>query len=248
MLITGATGALGAAAARTLAAAGAKLTLAAGSAHELAALAAELKDGGVTVVAIERRADSEVDATAIVDAALAAHGRIDVLVVASGTNEAAPIESLAVESWERVMDANVRASWLMARAVGPHMIAQAARGKVVLISSTRGKLGHPAGYTAYCPSKSAIDGLTRALACEWGRHNICVNAIAPTVFRSKLTEWMFAEEGRGRQTREAMLQRIPLGRLGEPDDLMGILLYLVSPAGDFCTGQTIYVDGGYTAG
>jgi NAD(P)-dependent dehydrogenase (short-subunit alcohol dehydrogenase family) len=75
-----------------------------------------------------------------------------------------------------------------------------------------------------------------------------VNAIAPTVFRSKLTEWMFAEEGRGRQTREAMLQRIPLGRLGEPEDLMGILLYLVSPAGDFCTGQTIYVDGGYTAG
>jgi NAD(P)-dependent dehydrogenase (short-subunit alcohol dehydrogenase family) len=248
VLITGATGALGAAAARTLAAAGAKLALAAGSAHELAALVAELRDGSATVVAIERRADSEVDATAIVDAALAAHGRIDVLVVASGTNEAAPIESLAVESWERVMDANVRASWLMARAVGPHMITRAARGKVVLISSTRGKLGHPAGYTAYCPSKSAIDGLTRALACEWGRHNICVNAIAPTVFRSKLTEWMFAEEGRGRQTREAMLQRIPLGRLGEPEDLMGILLYLVSPAGDFCTGQTIYVDGGYTAG
>lgn len=247
-VITGATGALGAAAARTLAASGARLTLAAGSARELAGLAAELKETGASVVAIERRADTQADAQAITGAAISAHGGIDALVVASGTNEAAPIESLPVESWERVMDANVRASWLMARAVGPHMIAQGGKGKVVLISSTRGKLGHPAGYTAYCPSKSAIDGLTRALACEWGRYCICVNAIAPTVFRSKLTEWMFAEEGRGKQTRDAMLQRIPLGRLGEPDDLMGILLYLVSPASDFCTGQTIYVDGGYTAG
>jgi NAD(P)-dependent dehydrogenase (short-subunit alcohol dehydrogenase family) len=247
-IITGATGALGAAAAYTLAAAGARLTLAAGSSRELAALASELKAGGASVSSIERRAYTEADASAIADAAINAHGGIDVLVVASGTNEAAPIESLAVESWERVMDANVRASWLMARAVGPHMIAQGRSGKVVLISSTRGKLGHPAGYTAYCPSKSAIDGLARALACEWGQHRICVNAIAPTVFRSKLTEWMFSEGGRGKQTREAMLQRIPLGRLGEPEDLMGILLYLVSPAADFCTGQTIYVDGGYTAG
>ena len=200
------------------------------------------------MVAVERRADTQGDAEAIVGAALAAYGRVDVLVVASGTNDAAPIEALSVESWERVMDANVRASWLMARAVGPHMISQGGNGKVVLISSTRGKLGHPAGYTAYCPSKSAIDGLVRALACEWGRHRICVNAIAPTVFRSRLTEWMFAAEGPGRQTREAMLQRIPLGRLGEPEDLMGVLLYLVSGAADFCTGQTLYVDGGYTAG
>jgi NAD(P)-dependent dehydrogenase (short-subunit alcohol dehydrogenase family) len=248
ILITGATGALGAAAADTLAEAGAKLTLAAGSADELAKLVTGLQARGAAAASIARRAETEEDAEAIANCALTAYGRIDILVVAAGTNEAAPIGSLSVASWERVMDANVRASWLMARAVGRPMIAQGGGTKIVLISSTRGKLGHPAGYTAYCPSKSAIDGLVRALACEWGPHRICVNAIAPTVFRSKLTSWMFTEEGRGKQTREAMLQRIPLGRLGEPEDLMGILLYLSSSASDFCTGQTIYVDGGYTAG
>jgi NAD(P)-dependent dehydrogenase (short-subunit alcohol dehydrogenase family) len=86
------------------------------------------------------------------------------------------------------------------------------------------------------------------LATEWGRHGITVNAIAPTVFRSKLTAWMYGDDELGRQTRERSLSRIPLGRLGEPEDLVGIALYLLSPASDFCTGQVVYVDGGYTAG
>jgi NAD(P)-dependent dehydrogenase (short-subunit alcohol dehydrogenase family) len=128
------------------------------------------------------------------------------------------------------------------------MLEHGTGGKVVLVSSTRGKLGHPAGYSAYCTSKAAIDGLTRTLACEWGRHNITVNAIAPTVFRSSLTAWMYAEEGEGAAVREAMLARIPLGRLGEPGDVVGPLLFLLSPASAFVTGQVLYVDGGYTAG
>ena len=90
--------------------------------------------------------------------------------------------------------------------------------------------------------------IARTLACEWGSHRINVNAIAPTVFRSDLTAWMYEEEGRGRDTREAMLARIPLGRLGEPEDFVGALLYFSSRASDFCTGQVLYVDGGYTAG
>lgn len=247
-IVTGATGGLGAAAARALAAAGAAVTLAAGSKPELEALITELRASGARVAGVNRRPDSEADAEAIVEAAVAAHGGVDILVVASGINEVDRIEAMSVERWERVMDANVRGSWLICRAAGPRMMKQGRGGKVVLVSSTRGRLGHPAGYAAYCPSKSAIDGLTRALACEWGAQRIQVNAIGPTVFRSKLTEWMFAEEGRGKTTREAMLQRIPLGRLGEPEDLVGILMYLVSPASDFCTGQVIYVDGGYTAG
>lgn len=247
-LITGATGALGAAASRAFAAAGARVTLAAGSRASLEALTAEIRDEGGEAVAVNRRPDSEADAAAMVEAAVTAHGGLDILLVASGINEVDRIEAMSVERWERVMDANVRGSWLMCRAAGPQMMRQGRGGKVVLVSSTRGKLGHPAGYAAYCPSKSAIDGLTRALACEWGAQRINVNAIAPTVFRSNLTAWMFAEEGRGKATREAMLQRIPIGRLGEPEDLLGILMYLASPASDFCTGQVMYVDGGYTAG
>ena len=142
----------------------------------------------------------------------------------------------------------MQGSWLVCRAAGRRLLEAGRGGKIVLLSSTRGKLGLAAGYSAYCPSKAAVDLLTKALACEWGAHRINVNAIAPTVFRSDLTAWMYEDEGRGRATREAMLSRIPIGRLGEPEDFVGALLYFVSPASDFCTGQVLYVDGGYTAG
>jgi NAD(P)-dependent dehydrogenase (short-subunit alcohol dehydrogenase family) len=247
-LITGATGALGGAAARGLAAAGARLTLAAGGSEALEALGSELRGSGAEVELVARRPNSPEDAEAIAEAAVQAHGRIDILLTAAGLNKTAPIVDFPVDDWDAVMDGNVRASWLACRAVGRRMLDQGEGGRVVLVSSTRGKLGHPAGYSAYCPSKAAIDGLTKTLACEWGPSGITVNAIAPTVFRSNLTAWMYADEGRGQAVREQMLSRIPLGRLGEPDDFIGPLVFLASPASAFVTGQIIYVDGGYTAG
>jgi NAD(P)-dependent dehydrogenase (short-subunit alcohol dehydrogenase family) len=247
-LITGATGALGAAAARALASRGARLTLTAGGADALESLGSELRDSGVEVELVPRRPDSAEDAEAMAAAAVRAHGRIDLLVTAAGMNKVALIGEQDPADWQSVMDANVRGSWLACRAAGARMLDQGDGGKVVLVSSTRGKLGHPAGYSAYCTSKGAIDSLTKTLACEWGAHAITVNAIAPTVFRSDLTAWMYAEEGRGKEVREAMLARIPLGRLGEPDDFVGPLLFLLSPASAFVTGQVVYVDGGYTAG
>jgi NAD(P)-dependent dehydrogenase (short-subunit alcohol dehydrogenase family) len=246
-LVTGAGGALGAAAARAAAAAGAKLTLTGGNEAGLERLGEELRGEGAAVALLTRRADTLEDAEAMVAAALAAHGDLDLIVTAAGLNKVGMIDEQSVEDWEQVMDANVRGSWLICKAAAPHLIDRGG-GKVVLISSTRGRLGHPAGYSAYCTSKSAVEGLCRALACEWGKHGINVNAIGPTVFRSDLTAWMYAEEGPGREVREAMLARIPLGRLGEPEDFVGALLFLLSPASDFCTGQVLYVDGGYTAG
>jgi NAD(P)-dependent dehydrogenase (short-subunit alcohol dehydrogenase family) len=246
-VVTGATGALGRAAAEVLATAGARVTLAGAANGELEALAHELDDGGGNVATIARRPRSEEDAAAIVAEALRAHGRLDFLVVASGMNVVHLIGEFAVEEWDAVIDANVRGPWLMCRAAAAPLIANG-RGSVVLVSSTRGRLGHPAGYSAYVPSKHAVEGLTRTLACEWGPCGVRVNAIGPSVFRSALTAWMYREDEKATATREAMLARIPLGRLAEPSDLVGTLIFLLSDASSFITGQVIYVDGGYTAG
>jgi len=246
-LITGATGALGSAAARALAAAGAKLTLAAGNAAELSKLEGELKKSGAEVVCVTRRPASPQDAEAMVDASVAAYGKLDLVLAASGMNFVAPITDMPVERFDEVMNANVRGTWLLCQAAGRRLIKQGTGGSVVLVSSTRGRLGHPAGYSAYCSSKAAIDLLTKTLAAEWGSKGIRVNAIAPTVFRSKLTAWMYENTEKGNATRTAMLSRIPLGRLAEPDDLVGSILFFFSQASQFVTGQILYLDGGYTA-
>lgn len=247
-VIVGATGAFGKVACATLGGAGAKLTIAAGNATELDKLRAELTGQGITVEPVAKRSNIESDATAIADAAVAAYGAIDILVVASGMNDVSPIVDMGPERFSKVMQANVDGSWLIARSVGKHMIEQGRGGKVVFTSSARGKLGHPAGYSAYCASKSAVDGLTKALGCEWGRHGITVNAIAPTVFRSPLTSWMFEDNENANKVRAGFLARVPVGRLGEPADLAGPLLFLCSRASDFHTGHILYADGGYTAG
>jgi len=247
-IVVGATGAFGKVVCATLGGAGARLTVSAGNATELASLEDALRDAGIAAVAVNRRPDSEADCAAIVEAAVAAHGGIDILVVASGMNDVALIGDLTPERFRKVMQANVDGAWLIARAAGARMIAQGTGGKIVFTSSARGKLGHPAGYTAYCASKAAVDGITRSLGCEWGKHGITVNAIAPTVFRSPLTAWMFADTAEATAVRNGFLTRVPVGRLGEPEDLAGPVLFLCSRASDFHTGHTVYADGGYTAG
>jgi len=247
-IVTGASGAFGAVAARTLASAGARLVLAAGQADALAEIADDCRARGAEVEAVALRPSDEAACARIVAAAVARFGRLDILVVASGKNDVAKITEMAPERFLDVMDANVTQSWLLARAAGAQMLAQGDGGKIILMSSARGLLGHPAGYTAYCASKSAVDGITRALGCEWGPTGITVNAIAPTVFRSPLTAWMFGDDERARTTRDGFLARVPKGRLGEPADLAGPLLFLASQASDFYTGHILYADGGYTAG
>lgn len=247
-LITGASGAFGMVAARVLAGAGCKLVLAAGKAGELAAIAAECRGGEAKVVEVNTRPENEAACAALVQAAVAAFGRLDILVVASGMNKVAKIDEMAPEAFASVMDANVTQSWLLARAATVQMKAQGDGGKIVLVSSARGLLGHPAGYTAYCATKAAVDGITRALGCELGPTGITVNAIAPTVFRSPLTAWMFADTPEAEAVRKGFLARVPKGRLGEPEDLAGPLLFLTSKASDFYTGHILYADGGYTAG
>ena len=247
-VITGASGAFGALAANVLARAGARLVLSAGGASALEETAAACRDEGAEVEAVNLRPGDEATCDSIVASAVARFGRVDILVVASGKNDVAKIGDMSPARFLDVMDANVTQSWLMARAASRQMLAQGHGGKIVLMSSARGLLGHPAGYTAYCASKAAIDGITRALGCELGPTGITVNAIAPTVFRSPLTAWMFEDKERAQEVRKGFLARVPKGRLGEPEDLAGPLLFLASRASDFYTGHTLYADGGYTAG
>ena len=246
-VITGASGAFGEEAARALAGAGAHVTLAGGNSDKLAAVAGSIIEAGGSASTIGLRPTDETNASRIIEAAVADGGGLDIVVAGSGTNIPSPIVDQSPADWDTVMDANVRQTWLLCRAAGRVLIDQGRGGKVILMSSTRGQLGL-ANYTAYCPSKAAIDLLTKTLGVEWGPHRINVNAIAPTVFRSELTGWMYADSGNGPVVRENMLRRIPLGRLGEPTDFHGAVLCLASSASDFMTGSIVYLDGGYTAG
>src|ERR1700761_4687074 len=247
-IVTGATGAFGALAAKVLAGAGCNVVLAAGGAEALNKVAAECQKLGAKTEAVSLRPSSPANCDKIVQAAVQRFGGVDILVLAAGINKVQKIVDQKPEDFAEVMDVNVTQSWLMARAAGKEMLKQGRGGKVILMSSARGLLGHPAGYTAYCASKSAIDGITKALGCEWGDTGITVNAIGPTVFRSPLTAWMYEDNERSTTVRKGFLARVPKGRLGEPEDLAGPLLFLASKASDFYTGHILYADGGYTAG
>lgn len=247
-VVTGASGAFASLAAKVLAGAGAKLVLAAGNKAALEETAEACRALGADVRTIAKRPNTEADCESIIAVAAEAWNQLDILVVGSGLNDPCPITEMGLERFESVMDGNVTSTWLLCKAFGKEVIPRNTGGKVVLVSSARGKLGHPAGYTAYCASKAATDGLTRALGCEWGKYGITVNAIAPTVFRSPLTAWMFEDTEKAKTVRDGFLSRVPLGRLGEPEDLAGPLLFLCSRASAFHTGHTVYADGGYTAG
>ena len=176
-IVTGATGAFGALAAKVLAGAGANVVLAAGGAEALKKVAAECEQLGAKVEAVNMRPSSEANCDEIVEAAVEAIRRRRHPGVSRPARTRCRRSSIRrPRHFLDVMDANVTQSWLMARAAGRQMLAQGRGGKVILMSSARGLLGHPAGYTAYCASKSAIDGITKALGCEWGDTGITVNA------------------------------------------------------------------------
>jgi NAD(P)-dependent dehydrogenase (short-subunit alcohol dehydrogenase family) len=242
-LITGATGGFGSLAARALAAAGAKVMATARTAPKLEELAAEIRQAGGEAAWSAGSPTIPEEVSRVVRDTIATYGSLDILITAAGVNKVKPIIEQPVSDWEEVLNVNLKGTYLFCKEAGRVMVEQKRGGKVILVSSARGMLGM-SGYTAYSPSKAAVNLLTKSLACEWGPHRINVNAIAPTVFRTALTQWMFDDNAFYLN----FLKRIPIGRLGEPEDFIGAIILLSSQASDFMTGAVLYLDGGYTAG
>jgi NAD(P)-dependent dehydrogenase (short-subunit alcohol dehydrogenase family) len=245
-LITGGTGALGSTAAKALAGAGAQVTLADGvdTKEKLNELVDAIRAAGGKANAIVLRPDSEEHVDAMLKFVVENQGGLDILMVASGFNKPGNSQQATLSEFDTVQDANVRQTFLICRAAGKVMMKQGRGGKMVITSSVRGKVATN-NSIAYCTSKAATDMLTKCFSAEFAPHGITVNAIGPAVFRSGLTAWLFAEAGPGAEARKGVLQRIPLGRLGEPSDFAGSVIFLSSRASDFMTGHTMYVDGGF---
>ena len=238
-LITGATGGFGKAAASALAAAGASVVI---TGRTLSKLEECAKQTGAKACFPGEPA-SEADAARVVKETIKAFGGIDILITAAGVNKPGAIHEQPTDEWQMIMDANVKGTYLYCKEVGKAMIARGQGGKMILVGSVRGLLGL-SRYTGYCPSKAAVHLMAKTLGCEFGPHKINVNCIAPAVFRTELTQWIYDDPN----VYKTFLARVPIGRLGEPEDFIGTVIFLSSKASDWMTGSIVYVDGGYTAG
>ncbi len=237
-LVTGGYGGIGAAVSRGLADLGAKVAVAGHNAEKARKCASSM--GGY---AAPFDGLSVADTRRMVDDIAAHYGRLDILVNCVGLNQEAKAEDFDEERWDHVVDANLKSAMFQAQAAARHMIAQGG-GKQVHIGSVRTHLGlRGRGYAAYCAAKGGLAILCKQLAAEWAPHKINVNIVAPTFVRTELVANMLADPA----FYSALVGRIPLGRIAEPEDVRNAVLFFASAASDFVTGQTLYLDGGITA-
>lgn len=240
-VVIGAGGGLGAAMARGLAEAGAAVAVADLEAARIRAVADEVGRGGARAIAVEVDVTSPEGIERMVDDAEARLGPIDVLVNSAGITRRGPAAEFPKADWDRILAVNLTGVFLASQAVGRRMIARR-RGRIVNIASIAGQIGLP-GTIAYCASKGGVVMLTRALAVEWARHNVRVNAIAPSWFATRLGTLIHQEP----EYAERVMRRVPVGRMGEPDELIGAVVYLASEASGMVTGHVLAVDGGTLA-
>jgi len=239
-LVTGASKGLGKAIALALAKAGADLALYARNREDLEAVKA-------SVVALGRRAEffcvDVLDPALIetnVNATLEAFGHIDILVNNAGVNIRKPVLELSPDEWDFVVNTNLKGYFLIARAVVPHMLARGS-GKVINMASILGTIALPT-QLAYASSKGGVIQMTKVMALEWAKQGVQVNAIGPTYCEAPLVAQLMKDPERYR----FIVERTPMGRCGQPEELAGVVIFLASRASDFITGQTIFIDGGWT--
>lgn len=241
-LVTGASSGIGRELAVGLAQAGARVALGGRSAERLAASrAAILERGGVAEVFPGDLGDVEV-AQALARDVRAHFGQIDILINCAGMNQREPIAEVQPETYERLLAVNLRAPFFLSQAVYPGM-AERGGGKIVNIGSLTTSYGL-GKLAVYGLTKSAIAQMTRTMAVEWAAQNVQVNCICPGWIQTALNKALWEDE----HTHDWILERVPAKRPGRPADLVGLAIYLSAGASDFTTGQTFYVDGGFTAG
>lgn len=240
-LVTGAGRGLGRAVSLGLARAGADVAGVARSVEETKAMASDVQRLGRKASAhtLDVRDIASIDP--VLKAVLEIHGHIDILVNNAATKIAEPVVQVTEDTWDSVIDTNLKGAFFVAQAVGRHMIERR-YGKVINVASTFAVVGAK-GRATYAASKGGLLQLTRVMAIEWGPMGINVNAVGPTATHTEMNEALFTDaEWRARTT-----AAIPMGRLGRPDDVVGAAIYLASPASDMVCGHLLLVDGGWTA-
>jgi 2-deoxy-D-gluconate 3-dehydrogenase len=231
-LVMGAGRGIGRACALAIAEAGAHVTLFSRSREELEAVAREIGEADLCTGDVRHPEDVE-----------RAVGQADptLLVNAAGLNRPGPTVDKPLADWDLILDTNLRGTFLACQAAGRRMVERG-HGRIVNISSQMGSVALP-GRAAYCASKHAVDGLVRALAVEWAPLGIAVNAVAPTFVETPLTRPMLDD----RAFREDVLRRVPVGRVGQVEEVVGAIVFLASDQASLVTGHVLAVDGGWTA-
>lgn len=242
-IITGGAGALGEALAQGLATYGASVVVTGRTIKTLEKAVAGIEAVGGKALAVACDVTKEDDVVNMVQKTLEAFGKIDILVTVAGIAKRYAAEDFPIEEFDQVMDINVKGTFLACKHVG-QVFKKQGFGKIITIGSVRAFSGHPGGYAAYGTSKGAVNLLTKQLATEWAKYNINVNSIAPCIFWTPLTQQVLEDK----KLHDIFMSRIPMGRAALTQDMIGAAIYLASPASNFVTGQTIYVDGGTVAG
>ncbi len=237
-LVTGAGRGLGLAMAAALAEAGAHVTLAARSGDEVEAVAEAIRQRGDHAEALML----DVTDTARVTEELAAREPFQILVNSAGTNRPADLVDITEADYDAVTDLNVRAAVFVAQAVAKGLIVAELPGSIINVSSQMGHVGGPKR-TVYCATKHALEGATKAMAWELGRHGIRVNTICPTFVETPMVAEMLTDT----EFRDFVTSKIALGRIGRVEDVMGAVVYLASDASELVTGSALMIDGGWTA-
>lgn len=235
-VITGASRGIGRSIALILAGEGAKIVVSARNSAELEKLVAEISEKGGEAIAVAGDVAVTADADRLVDAAVAAYGRLDILVNNAGITRDGLLLRMKDEDWDAVLNVNLKGAFLCTRAAAKVMSKQR-YGRIINISSVVGEMGN-AGQANYCASKAGLLGLTKSVARELARRNVTVNAVTPGFIVTDMTEAL------PEKTREELAAQIPLGRLGDAEDIAHAVLFLASDRSGYVTGQVLGVNGG----